>query len=97
MNEILIRAGKGAKDRITMLPESLKIPLQKHLKRVKAIHERDLAVGWGRVQMPDALGRKYPNAPKPCPKSWTGGCSQSGGGALSQSRRLYYADPHKMP
>ena len=62
-NEILIRDGKGAKDRITMLSESLKTPLQDHLKKVKAIHERDLGDGWGRVQMPTALDRKYPNAP----------------------------------
>jgi len=62
-NEILIRDGKGAKDRITMLPETLKAPLREHLKRVKAIHDRDLAENWGRVQMPDALDRKYPNAP----------------------------------
>ena len=54
--------GKGAKDRITMLPESLKTPLKKHLRSVKTIHERDLAEGWGRVLMPDALDRKYPNA-----------------------------------
>jgi hypothetical protein len=59
-NEILVRDGKGAKDRITMLPESLKAPLQQHLKTVKAIHERDLADGWGRVHLPDALDRKYP-------------------------------------
>ncbi len=52
--EILVRDGKGAKDRITMLPESLKAPLQVHLKRVKAIHEKDLADGWGRVLMPNA-------------------------------------------
>ena len=96
-NEILVRDGKGVKDRITLLPESLKIPLLEHLKRVKAIHERDLSEGWSRVQMPDALERKYPNAPNPCPQPWTGGCSQSGGRALSQSRRLYCADPHKMP
>ncbi len=62
-NEILVRDGKGAKDRITMLPELLKKPLQDHLRKVKAIHEKDLAEGWGRVQMPDALDRKYPNAP----------------------------------
>jgi integron integrase len=62
-NEIVIRDGKGAKDRITMLPESLKIPLQDHLKKTKALHERDLTDGWGRVQMPTALDRKYPNAP----------------------------------
>ncbi len=47
----------------TMLPDSLKSPLQDHLKRVKTIHERDLAEGWERVAMPNALDRKYPNAP----------------------------------
>ena len=62
-NEILVRDGKGAKDRVTMLPGSLKAPLQDQLKKVKAIHERDLAQGWGRVQMPTALDRKYPSAP----------------------------------
>lgn len=62
-NEILVRDGKGAKDRITMLPVSLKVALQDHLKKVKAIHEQDLAEGWGRVQMPSALDRKYPNSP----------------------------------
>ena len=61
-NEILVRNGKGAKDRITMLPESLRKPLQDHLKKVRAIHEKDLAEGWGRVLLPDALDRKYPNA-----------------------------------
>lgn len=59
-----------AKDRVTMLPESLKPPLQEHLKRVKAVHERDLAEGWGRVQLPMALDRKYPNAPKDWRWQW---------------------------
>src|SRR3990172_1313003 len=62
-NEIMVRDGKGAKDRITMLPELIKKPLQDHLRDVKAIHEKDLAEGWGHVLMPDALDRKYPNAP----------------------------------
>jgi integron integrase len=62
-NEITIRDGKGAKDRITMLPESLKKSLQEHLRKVMAIHEKDLSDGWGRVPMPNALDRKYPNAP----------------------------------
>ena len=44
--EILVRDGKGGKDRVTMLPESLKTSLQEHLKRVRAIHQRDLAEGW---------------------------------------------------
>jgi integron integrase len=62
-NEIIVRDGKGAKDRVTMLPESLKKPLQDHLRKVKAFHEKDLADGWGCVLLPDALDRKYPNAP----------------------------------
>jgi integron integrase len=61
-NEITIRDGKGAKDRVTMLPASVKMPLQKHLLTAKQIHEKDLTDGWGRVQMPYALDRKYPNA-----------------------------------
>jgi integron integrase len=69
-NEILVRDGKGAKDRLTMLPESLKGPIKDHLKKVKTIHERDLADGWGRVQMPRALDRKYPNAPREWRWQW---------------------------
>jgi integron integrase len=69
-NEILVRDGKGAKDRVTMLPESLKAPLQEHLKRVKSIHEGDLADGWGCIRLPDALDRKYPNAPKEWRWQW---------------------------
>jgi integron integrase len=69
-NEILIRDGKGGKDRITMLPESLKTTLQDHLKRSKAIHERDIADGWGRVIMPGALDRKYPNASREWRWQW---------------------------
>lgn len=69
-SEILLRDGKGAKDRITMLPESLKIPMRDQLEKVRAVHERDLAEGWGRVLMPDALDRKYPNAPKDWRWQW---------------------------
>ena len=69
-NEILVRDGKGAKDRITMLPESLKTRMQDHLQKVRVTHERDLADGWGRVQMPNALDRKYPNAAKDWRWQW---------------------------
>ena len=62
-NQILVRDGTGARDRITMLPESLTAPLREHLGKVQAIHARDLAEGWGRVHLPEALDRKYPNAP----------------------------------
>jgi len=69
-NEILVRDGKGAKDRVTMLPESLKRPLQEHLRKVKAVHEKDLTDGWGRVPLPDALDRKYPNASREWRWQW---------------------------
>jgi integron integrase len=61
--EIAVRDGKGAKDRVTMLPEALVPAMRRQLKRAKAVHERDLSDGWGRVVLPDALDRKYPNAP----------------------------------
>lgn len=61
-NEILVRDGKGAKDRVTMLPAVLKIPLQDHLRCVKALHERDIHDGWGHVPLPGALNRKFPVA-----------------------------------
>jgi integron integrase len=62
-NEIVVRDGKGAKDRVTMLPARLRGPLQEQLAMVRTVHERDLADGWGRVLLPAALDRKYPNAP----------------------------------
>ena len=51
-NEILIREGKGNKDRRTVFPESLKAELTAHLQRVKGLHERDLANGLGAVELP---------------------------------------------
>lgn len=62
MNQIMVRDGKGKIDRVTMLPESVNSDLKEHLKRVKAIHDNDLNRGYGRVFLPYALGRKYPNA-----------------------------------
>jgi len=61
-NQLTIRDGKGGKDRVTMLPQSLKQPLHVHLKRVSELHTKDLADGWGRVELPNSLSRKYPNA-----------------------------------
>ncbi len=62
--QIIVRDGKGAKDRITLFPESLFQPLGKHLTKVKFIHTEDLRRGFGEVWMPFALSRKYPNAGK---------------------------------
>ena len=60
--EILIREGKGNKDRITVLPENLIADLQAQLQRARALHEKDLQAGLGRVYLPHALAVKYPDA-----------------------------------
>jgi integron integrase len=63
-NQITVRDGKGFKDRVTMIPEVVKRPLRDHLENVLRIHRKDLAEGFGRVVLPGALARKYPNAAK---------------------------------
>jgi len=60
--EILVREGKGFKDRVTLLPSALIELLKLHLKQVRALHEQDVAEGYGEVYLPYALDRKYPNA-----------------------------------
>ena len=65
--QITVRDGKGAKDRVTMLPEGLAEPLRRHLEAVRRLHARDVRQGFGAVWLPHALARKYPHAAK----SWT--------------------------
>ena len=65
--QIVVRDGKGARDRATMLPENLVQPLQQHLAKVRALHSRDLKEGFGAVYLPHALARKNPRAAR----SWT--------------------------
>lgn len=59
---ITVRDGKGNKDRITMLPQRLVRPIKQQLSQARAVHERDVLEGFGEVNMPDALVRKYPGA-----------------------------------
>jgi len=61
---ITVRDGKGAKDRLTMLPVNIAAPLRRHLAKVKAQHEQDLEDGFGEVYLPTALERKYRSAPR---------------------------------
>ena len=61
--QLVVRNGKGGKDRVTMLPTKLVEPLRQQLDHARAVHRQDLADGWGRVVLPDALDRKYPRAP----------------------------------
>src|SRR5262249_7822177 len=62
LNQITVREGKGDKDRITMLPQSILEDLQKHLGHMKCQHSDDLRDGFGEVYLPNALIKKYPNA-----------------------------------
>jgi len=62
LNSIVVRAGKGDKDRITVMPEAIKAALGKHLANVKIIHEKDMEKGFGEVYLPEALDIKYPDA-----------------------------------
>jgi integron integrase len=68
--EILIRQGKGGKDRVTMLPAALADPLREHLVRVRALHERDRQAGVPGVELPGALSRKYPSAGRQWAWQW---------------------------
>ena len=61
-NQIVVREGKGFKDRVTMLPLSVKADMEVHLRRVRLLHEGDLKAGGGEVFLPYALDRKYPGA-----------------------------------
>jgi integron integrase len=68
--EIVVRDGKGRRDRQTMLPEVVVDPLRAHLARAREQHGADVAAGAGWVELPDALDRKYPNAAREWPWQW---------------------------
>ncbi|MEO1521603.1 MAG: integron integrase [Cyanobacteria bacterium J06633_2] len=66
-HQIIVRDAKGSESRVTMLPDTLVAPLQKHLQKVKRLHQLDLNQGYGSVYLPFALERKYPHADR----SWS--------------------------
>ena len=68
--EIVVREGKGNKDRVTVLPENLIAPLQAQLNKSQALHQKDLAAGFGRVLLPHALAVKYPRADRDWAWQW---------------------------
>ena len=68
--EIIVRHGKGDKDRHVMLPESLIPRLKEHIETVRLIHQKDLADGWGKVTLPNNLESKYPSAGKEFKWQW---------------------------
>lgn len=68
--QIVVRDGKGAKDRVTMLPDSLRPSLERHLARVRSLHEDDVEAGFGEVWLPQALARKFPRAQREWGWQW---------------------------
>ena len=69
-NQIIVRGGKGDKDRVTVLPEALRAGLQEHLKRVRLLWEQDVREGFGEVYLSESLARKYPRAGKEWGRQW---------------------------
>lgn len=80
-NQIVVRAGKGNKDRYTRLPLAVKESLARHLEEIRQQHQHDLELGLGRVVLPNALDRKYPRAGKEWSWQWVFPASK------------YYTDP----
>ena len=89
-NEIRVRGGKGDRDRVTMLPERLKGPLLHHLAEVRARHERDVAEGAGWVELPGALGTKYPQAGREWGWQWVFPASRTYDDPRTGQRRRHH-------
>ena len=68
--QIVVHDGKGFKDRVTMLPDKLKLELQRHLERVRLLWEKDIQEGFGEVYLPEGLARKYPKAAREWSWQW---------------------------
>ena len=92
-NQIVIHDGKGEKDRVTMLPESLRRAIAEQLKRVKLLHEKDLAAGLGTVWLPGALTVKYPGAEREWVWQWVFPAS----GLSNDPRASNSSTPHPGP
>jgi len=93
---ITIRDGKGAKDRVSMLPVNLAKALERHLQKVKALHEEDLESDLGRVYLPDALARKYPNAATEWVWQYAFPSSRISADPRSEERRRHHIDENVL-
>jgi len=89
---ILVRNGKGDKDRVVTLPDELAVPLQRHLEARRTLFERDRAAGFGTVSLPHALARKYPNAPSEWGWQYVFPATQIGRDPRSGERRRHHLD-----
>jgi integron integrase len=89
-NQIVVRAGKGDKDRLSMLPGAAREPLREHLAWVKRQHEDDLRRGLGKVELPGALGRKYPHADREWAWQWAFPATSHYTDAVTGERRRHH-------
>ena len=91
MRQIVVRGGKGDKDRVTMLPASVESELRAHLEQVRALHARDLTAGGGAVELPGALARKLPEAARDWRWQWVFPASSRYRDAASGAMRRHHA------
>jgi integron integrase len=89
-NQLTVRAGKGDKDRHTMLPRAVQEPLREHLAAVKRLHDEDLSQGLGSVAMPHALARKYPSASKEWGWQWVFPATSHYADSITGERRRHH-------
>ncbi len=93
---ITVRDGKGEKDRVTILPDSVVAPLRKQLEYVKRLHKQDLAQGYGAVYLPDALARKYPDAEREWGWQWVFPSPRLSVDPRSGAVRRHHVDPTSL-
>jgi integron integrase len=89
-SQIIVRCGKGSKDRVTLLPSAAKAPLARHLEHVRCQHLADLLGGAGWVEMPDAVSRKYPAAGREWPWQWAFPATRTYTHPLTGERRRHH-------
>jgi len=94
--EIVVREGKGGKDRVTMLPDRLIAPLRAHLDKVRTLHERDLEEGFGEVFLPDALAQKCKAAPRAWGWQWVFPSAQHSVDPRSGVMRRHHLQPESV-
>jgi integron integrase len=94
--QVIVRSGKGNKDRVTMLPDSLIASLQRHLGQIKQLHQADLAAGYGQVYLPYALDRKYPNASREWGWQYVFPASNRSTDPLTGLVRRHHTDPSSL-
>ena len=91
--EVTVRRGKAGKDRVSVMPRSLSAPLEDQLRRVKLVHERDVLMGRGTVELPGGLERKYPKASSSWAWQWVFPARRSYRDAESDRVRRHHLHP----